>query len=125
MRSLGFLFSLVALVLLASPTAQAKDEWTSVNIVVQGQDDKPVPRASLIVRTLKGKDLKKIDQSLQLRTSQQGTAPIPPLKRGFILVQVIAEGYQTFGDRFELTEPEQTITITLKPPQKQYSVHEK
>jgi hypothetical protein len=38
---------------------------------------------------------------------------------------VIADDYQTFGDEYELTEPEQTITITLKPPQKQYSVHEK
>jgi hypothetical protein len=42
-----------------------------------------------------------------------------------VLIQVIAEEHQTFGDRFELTEPEQSISITLKPPQKQHSVHEK
>jgi uncharacterized GH25 family protein len=115
----------MALVLLSAPAGQAKDEWTNVNVVVQDEEGEPVPRASLIVRVLTGKQLKKVAQSFQLRTSQQGTVPIPPLKRGFILIQVIAEDYQTFGDRYELTEPEQTITITLKPPQKQYSVHEK
>jgi hypothetical protein len=47
------------------------------------------------------------------------------MKRGAILIQVIAEDFQTFGDQYELTEPEQTITITLKPPQKQYSVTKK
>jgi hypothetical protein len=116
-----FAFLLVVL----SPHAQAKDDWTTLNIVVANEEGDPVPRASLIVRTLKGKKKNKVDKSLQLRTSQQGTAPIPPLKRGFVLIQVIAEDYQTFGDRFELTEPEQTISITLKPPQKQYSVHQK
>jgi len=125
MRPVGFLLTLMALVLLSAPAGQAKDEWTNVNVVVQDEEGEPVPRASLIVRVLTGKQLKKVAQSFQLRTSQQGTVPIPPLKRGFILIQVIAEDYQTFGDRYELTEPEQTITITLKPPQKQYSVHEK
>jgi hypothetical protein len=125
MKSFGFLLSFVLALLVVSPLAQAKDEWTTLNIVVNNEDGDPVGRASLIVRTLKGKKKNKVDKSLQLRTSQQGTAPIPPLKRGFVLIQVIAEDYQTFGDRFELTEPEQTINITLKPPQKQYSVHQK
>jgi hypothetical protein len=125
MRSVATLLTSVFLLLLLSPIAQAKDEWTTLNVVVNDEEASPVPRASLIVRTLKGKKNNKVDKSMQLRTSQQGTVPIPPLKRGFILIQVIAEGYQTFGDRYELTEPEQTITITLKPPQKQYSVHEK
>jgi hypothetical protein len=117
--------SLLVVVLLLAPLAYAKDDLTALRVVVQDEDGKPVPRASLVVRTLKGKKQNKVGQSLELRTSQEGTAPIPPLKRGFILIQVIAEDFQTFGDRYELTEPEQTITITLKPPQKQYSVHKK
>ena len=125
MKSAGIVLSLVFLVLVSAPGAQAKDEWTALNILVQDQENSPIPRASLIVRTLKGKNKDKVDKSLQLRTSQQGTASIPPLKRGSVLIQVIAEDFQTFGDRYELTEPEQTITITLKPPQKQYSVPKK
>jgi hypothetical protein len=125
MKSVGILLSFAFLVLVFAPGAQAKDEWTSLNIVVQDQENSPIPRASLIVRTLKGKKKDKLDKSLQLRTSQQGTASLPPIKRGSVLIQVIAEDFQTFGDRYELTEPEQTITITLKPPQKQYSVPDK
>lgn len=125
MRTAAILLSFGFLLVALSPLAQAKDEWTTLNVVVQNEDGEGVARASLIVRTLKGKKKNKVDKSLQLRTSQQGTAPIPPLKRGFVLIQVIAEGYQTFGDRYELTDPEQTVTITLKPPQDQFSVHQK
>lgn len=125
MRTVAILLSYSLLLGVLSPLAQAKTEWTTLNVVVQDEDGQGVPRASLIIRTLKGKKKNKVDKSLELRTSQQGTAPIPPLKRGVVLIQVIADGYQTFGDRYELTEAEQTVTITLKPPQDQYSVHEK
>jgi len=36
---------------------------------------------------------------------------------------VIAKGYQTFGQIFDITEPEKTVPITLNPPQQQYSAH--
>jgi hypothetical protein len=125
MKSLGILLGVILLLAAVSPVAQAKDETTTLRIVVQDEQGEPVPRASLIIRELKGKKNDKVGKSMQLRTSQQGVAPLPPMKRGFILIQVIAEDHQTFGNRYELTEPEQTITVTLKPPQNQYSVHQK
>jgi hypothetical protein len=125
MKSLGILFGLVLLAPLLSTVAQAKDETTTLRVVIQNEEGEPVPRASLIVRELKGKKNNKLGKSMQLRASHQGVAPLPPMKRGFVLLQVIAEDYQTFGDQYELTEAEQTITITLKPPQKQYSVTKK
>ena len=118
------LVSLVLLLTFIFPSlAVAKKRWTSLNVVVQNEEGEPVSRASVIVRTLKGRKANKVDETFQLRTSQQGTAPLPPVKRGFILIQVIADGYQTFGDKVKLQEPEQTVTITLKPPQDQLSVH--
>jgi hypothetical protein len=125
MKSVGILIGLFLALLWVSPRAQAKEELTTLRVVVQDEQGEPVPRASLVVRELKGKKRNKVGNSLQLRASQQGIAPFPPMKRGVVLIQVIAEGFQTFGDQYELTEPEQTINITLKPPQKQYSVHEK
>lgn len=125
MKPSGILLSLVLLAPLFCTVAQAKDETTTLRVVVQNEQGEPVPRASLVVREVKGKKRDKVGNSLQQRASQQGIAPFPPMKRGFILIQVIAEGFQTFGDQYELTEPEQTVTITLKPPQKQYSVHQK
>ena len=103
----------------------AKKQWSSLRIVVLDHEGEPVPRASLIIRKLKGKKHKKVGRSFELRTSQQGTAPLPPIKQGFVLLQVIAEGFQTYGETVELREPEQTVTINLKPPQGQFSVHNK
>ena len=101
----------------------AKKPRSSLRIVVLDHEGEPVPRASLIICTLKGKKHKKIGRSFELRTSQQGTAPLPPIKQGFVLLQVIAEGYQTYGETVELREPEQTVTVKLKRPQDQFSVH--
>lgn len=116
--SLLLLFTLIH----TAPLSAAKS-MTRLNVLVQDEEGKPVSRASVAVRTLKGKNLKKIGETLQLKTSQQGTAPLPPIRQGFVLIQVIADGYQTYGDRVELREEEQTVTITLKPPQQQMSVH--
>jgi len=38
-------------------------------------------------------------------------------------VQIIAKGYQTYGDEHPLTKPEEEVTILLKPPQKQISAY--
>ena len=102
-----------------------KRERTSLRVVVQDTEGLPVPRASVVVRTLKGKKLKKVGRSFELRTSQQGTAPLPPLKEGYVLVQVIARGYKTFGERLELRGVDQEYKIVLEAPQEQHSVHER
>lgn len=113
----------LASLLIPSALPAAKKEMTRLNLLVLDEDGEPVPRASIVVRTLKGKKHKKIGETFQLKTSLQGTAPLPPVKQGYILIQVIAEGFQTFGDKIELREPEQDLTITLKPPREQLSVH--
>ena len=114
---------ILGLLFISPHVLSAKKQWSSLRIVVLDHEGKPVPRASLIIRTLKGKKHKKIGRSFELRTSQQGTAPLPPIKQGFVLLQVIAEGYQTYGKTVELREPEQTVTVKLKRPQDQFSVH--
>ena len=109
--------------LFAVMPAVAAKKMSRVNLLVQNEQAEPVARASIIVRMVKGKDLKKVEETFQLKSSQQGTAPLPPVRQGFVLVQVIAEGYQTYGETVEIKEPEQNVTITLKPPQDQLSVH--
>jgi hypothetical protein len=51
-------------------------------------------------------------------------AKIPPLPQGDILIQVIAKGYQTFGQTFEIDEEERTIEVRLNPPQPPVSVYQ-
>ena len=100
---------------------------TKINIVVKNQAGKPVDRASVVVRFVQGHSVIKLGKAVrttfELRTNQDGEANIPSIPQGKILVQVIAKGYQTFGQTFEVNEPEKTLDVTLNPPQQQYSAH--
>ena len=109
-----------AAVMAAVPAAYSKTKYTKITVEVRNQDNEPVDRAAVIVKPMKGK---KVKRSLELRTSQQGTAPLPPLQTGSFLIQVIAKGYQTHGEKYDITEPERTVRIKLSPPQGQFSVH--
>ncbi len=102
---------------------------TKLTVQVNSSDTgKPIDFASVIVRFRHGLNpvkMKKIQTSWETRTNQMGNVSIPEIPMGEITIQVIAEHYQTFGDVFQLTMPEQTIAIKLNPPQAQYSEDEK
>ncbi|MCB1018662.1 MAG: carboxypeptidase regulatory-like domain-containing protein [Acidobacteria bacterium] len=104
--------------------AQAAKEMTSLRVVVVDEAGAPVARASVVVSRLKGKNKNKIKgDPLQIKTSLQGAAPLPPLEQGYYMVQVISSGYQTSGEMIELEETEQEYSVVMKKPQGQFSVH--
>ncbi len=101
---------------------------TTLLVEVRNPSDKPVDRASVVVRFIEGRSTvklgKKIVTTWQMKTNQDGVAKIPPIPQGKIRVQVIAKGYQTFGDTYEVEETERTILVKLNPPQPPYSAHQ-
>lgn len=117
----------LAIALLASAIA-VPAQTTKLRIEVRNVDDKPIDRASVLVKFVEGRSViklgKKIRTSWEMKTSQEGVATIPPIPKGQILVQVYAKGYQTFGQKFDIEEEEKTLEIKLKPPQSQYSAHQ-
>lgn len=121
----GFFLSL----LLTGALAAGAAEMTKLRLEVKNDSGRPVDRASVIVRFVQGRNYlklgKKIRTTYELRTNEEGEAAIPEIPQGTIRVQVIAKGYQTFGQDFEVAEPEKTLEIKLNPPQAQYSAHEK
>jgi hypothetical protein len=100
---------------------------TGTKLTVQirsAESGKPIDRASVIVKFRHGLNpvkMKKIITNWETKTSQEGSVTIPEIPMGEITIQVIADHYQTFGDTFQLTMPEQVIAIKLNPPQAQYS----
>jgi hypothetical protein len=102
-------------------------EMTTLTISVKTPGGKPVEGASVIVKFVKGHSItklgKKIRTEWELRSNQDGLAKIPPIPQGTILVQIIAKGYQTFGQNFDVDEEQKTLEIALNPPQPQYSAH--
>ncbi|HEY3442186.1 MAG TPA: carboxypeptidase-like regulatory domain-containing protein [Paludibaculum sp.] len=118
-----------SLLLLALPGVVLADPpMTTIRIEVKTYSDKPIDRASVIVKFVEGRDYiklgKKIQTSWQLKTNQEGLAKIPAVPQGKIQVQVIAKGYQTFGQVFEVNEAERTIEVKLNAPQPQVSAHQ-
>jgi len=108
------------------PGAVSAAPMTTLRILVEDTEGNPVPRASIVIGRLKKKESKKMKgRPLQLKTSMQGSAPLPPLEEGWYMIQVINQGYQTWGGKLELSGVEQEYTVTLRPPQDQFSVHEK
>lgn len=100
---------------------------TKLSVQVRTEGGRPVEGASVIVRFVKGRSVaklgKKIRTSWETRTNQEGLTKVPEIPQGDILIQVIAKGYQTFGQTFDIDQEEKTIAVTLHPPQPQYSAH--
>jgi len=114
-----------ALLALALTPASAKDARLTVE-VRSADSGKPVDRASVIVRFRHGVgvNLKKIQTNWETKTSEAGIVKLPSMPQGEISIQVIANGFQTHGGIYQVTEPEQTISIKVNRPQRQYSEHE-
>ena len=123
------LLAVLSLLALALPGVVLADPpETNIRIEVKTYSDRPIDRASVIVKFVEGRDYvklgKKIQTSWQLKTNQEGLAKLPSIPQGKILVQVIAKGYQTFGQTFEVNETERTIEVKLNAPQPQVSAHQ-
>ncbi len=89
--------------------------------VIAGEKDEPVDSASVYVRFVRprtmGKD-KKIE--MNVKTNRNGVAVIPSVPRGKVTIQVIAQGWKTFGQWYDIDKAEQTIHIKLQKPPRWY-----
>lgn len=130
MRNRGVPLHLLGILALSgcAIAVQAQTPMTKLSLHVTNDSDRPVDRASVVVRFIEGRNYLKLGKHIlttyELRTNQEGEATIPPIPQGKIRVQIIAKGYQTFGQVYDVDEEAKTIEIKLNPPQKQYSAHE-
>jgi len=125
--TLKLLFLAACLVIVS--VAPARD-YTELIVLVQDGSGTPIPRASVVIGRIvskPGAERVKVKKGrMQLRTSMQGTAPLPPMEQGRYMIQVMSPGFQTYGSAdLVLDQTEQSLTVTLEPPKRQVSVHEK
>lgn len=101
--------------------ASDKDDGTETRLrieVVAGEKDEAVDNASVYVKFMRERTLRK-DEKIEMntKTNRSGVAILGGVPRGKVLVQVVAQGWKTFGQWYELDKSEQTIKIKLvKPP---------
>lgn len=85
-----------------------------------GEKETPVENASVYVKYVESHLLKDKKFELNVKTNHEGTAHVPDAPMGKVLIQVVAEGWKTYGKWFEVTDPKQTLKVHLERPAKWY-----
>ncbi len=104
----------------AKPDAAPKEVHLTI-VVTGAEDKKPVDSASVYVKFVEDRKFvkdKKIE--MNLKTNLSGVAHVPVIPPGRFLVQVIAPGWKTFGEYYDISQTDQTIHIELARPPKWY-----
>lgn len=91
-------------------------------LVIRDYNGKPVRNASVILHPVdEGQQTK---GGFQLKTDLEGRTSFDGVPYGTLRIQVLAQGFQTYGQDYEVNQPSMDITIKLKRPGGQYSVYE-
>jgi hypothetical protein len=92
--------------------------------VLRAADGQPLKNAAVVFHlTSQGT---KNEGNMELKTNDAGKATLSIVPLGSeMLVQVIADGYRTFGKAYDVPSSKKSITIKLLPPNEQYSIYQK
>ena len=91
-------------------------------IVLKDENGKPVRNASVILHNVDSRG-RQGKGGLELKTDNEGKASYAGIPYGKVRIQVIAPGFQTYGEDRDVDQPEQELVIKLKRPQEQYSIY--
>jgi hypothetical protein len=121
MRKLAIGF---ATLLLLGSVALAQDDMALLNfVVIRDYNGKPIRNASVVMHPVE-KNGKQSKGGLQLKTDAEGKASFDGVPYGKLRIQVLAQGFQTFGDDYAIEKPTMEIRVKMKRPQGQYSIYE-
>lgn len=91
-------------------------------VVLRDTSGKPIKNASVIVHGVKADGTQERD-GFQLKTDAEGRTHMDDLPYGKYRIQAIVRNLQTYGEDFELNQPQQEITIRMKPPTDQVTIY--
>lgn len=92
--------------------------------VVKAYNGKPVENAAVIFHPIndKGKDA----GGMELKSDENGVAKLNVIPIGDTLrLQIIAPGFQTFGNDYQIKTASREITVKLRRPARQFSIYQK
>jgi hypothetical protein len=92
-------------------------------LVVRDSSGKPIENAAVVFHPMEGERDK---GNMELKTNDDGKTVIDVLPIGdTVRMQVIAKGFQTFGEDYKIEKAEMAIEIRMKRPGEQYSIYKK
>ena len=114
----------VATAVLLASGALGQDDMAVLNfVVIRDYSGKPIRNASVVMHPVE-KNGKQSRGGLQIKTDADGKASFDGVPFGKLRVQVLATGFQTFGNDYAIDKASMEITVRMKRPVGQYSIYE-
>jgi hypothetical protein len=125
MKKIAALAMIIVFSLMAAGGSKKIEQFSNLSFtVLKGDTGMPVRNASVILHAVDEKGNQQ-NSGFQLKTDEEGAASVDSVPYGKLRVQVIAHGFQTYGEDYVIDQPSHRIIIKLKPPQRQYSIYDK
>ena len=123
--TLASMISLLALLGVANAQKDKEDEPTAILnfLIVKEDNGKPVRNAAVIMHPVNNHG-RQGRGGLELKTDSEGKTSFDGIPYGKLRVQVLAPGFQTFGEDYEVNQGRMNFTVKLKRPQGQYSIYD-
>jgi hypothetical protein len=106
------------------PRAASQKDLSAERVTIEvtgGEKDAPVENASVYLKYVKDRKVVKDKQyELNVKTNRDGIAHVPNAPLGRVLIQIVAEGWKTYGRWYDITDARQPIKIHLEKPPKWY-----
>jgi hypothetical protein len=100
-----------------SPPPTARIEVTNLKDI----NGKPIENAAVVFHPMEGE---KDKGNMELKTNEDGKTIIDVLPIGDVVrLQVIARGFQTYGEDYKIDKADLAIEIRMKRPGEQYSIY--
>ena len=114
----------IASMAVAADRSAADDKYADLTfVVVKNSNGKPVRNAAVVLHPV-GANGKQARGGAELKTDPDGKASYPSVPYGKLRIQVIAHGYQTWGEDVDISQPQHEFVIKLLPPAQQYSIYD-
>jgi hypothetical protein len=104
------------------PAAPKGERTSRVTLeVTGGENSAPVENASVYFKYVEEHRIMK-DKKLELnvKTNREGVAHVPAAPLGRVLIQIVADGWKTYGRWYDITDEKQTIQVHLERPPRWY-----
>jgi len=113
----------LGIIILCTGMASAQDGLATLRfVVVRDSDGKPIRNAAVVMHPVQ-KNGKQSRGGLELKCDAEGKANYEGVPYGKLRIQVLAQGFQTYGEDFDIAEREKEIKIRMKRPVEQYSIY--
>jgi len=123
MRRVGVILAVSLLLGLVTAKGKPPQQFAELKFVVLKEyNGLPIRNASVILHQLEARGRQE-QGGLQLKTDNEGKASYAGIPYGKVRIQVIAPGFQTYGQDHDINQPEHEFVIKLKRPQEQHSIY--